>query len=78
MQKKDDQTLQINDVLKKKSEEKGFSEEYLQEIYEVEEKYQNQYTRTEAQKKIRQLILQNVPGDIDEIKKINDEMIEKK
>ena len=78
MQKKDDQTLQINDVLKKKSEEKGFSEEYLQEIYEVEEKYQNQYTRTEAQKRIRQLILQNVPDDIGEIKKINDEMIEKK
>jgi len=60
-------------LLADKTEEKKFPSDYIQDIYDIESQYLNQYQRTEGQKKIRQLIIEITPNDIEEQKKINEE-----
>ena len=61
------------EMLKLKEQEKKFVENHLKEIYHVESRFLNQVTRNEAQKDIRQIILKNIPKDLEGLKKINEE-----
>ena len=56
-----------------KAEEKKFPSDYIQNIYDIEHQYLNQQQRTDGQKRIRQLIFEITPKDIEEQKKINEE-----
>jgi len=56
-----------------KTEEKKFPSDYIQNIYDIETEYINQDYRGDGVKRIRQLILQITPDDIEEQKKINEE-----
>ena len=47
------------------------------EIYKVESQYLNQFTRNEAQKKIRQLLLSIIPEDKEKLRQINESMEQK-
>ena len=60
-------------MLKDKEQEKKFVENHLIKIYDIESKYLNQTTRTDPQKEIRQIILINLPKDIEKLKIINGE-----
>jgi hypothetical protein len=61
------------EMLNHKEQQKKFVENHLKEIYDVESRFLNQVTRNEAQKDIRQIILKNLPKDIEGLKKINEE-----
>jgi hypothetical protein len=60
-------------MLKDKEQQKKFVENHLKIIYDIESKYLNQKTRNDAQKEIRQIILANLPKDIEKLKIINGE-----
>ena len=64
-------------ILDEKGKEKNFPDNYMTDIYKVESQYLNQFTRNEAQKKIRQLLLSIIPEDEEELKKINESMEQK-
>ena len=64
---------EILKMLKDKEQQKKFVENHLKIIYDIESKYLNQKTRNDAQKEIRQIILANLPKDIEKLKIINGE-----
>ena len=68
-----DRHEKFKELLADKTEEKKFPSDYIQDIYDIESQYLNQYQRTEGQIKIRQLIIEITPNDIEEQKKINEE-----
>ena len=72
-----DNTEKFKKLIAEKNEEKKFPPGYIQKIYEIESQYVNNKTRLEAQKKIRQLIFEITPDDVEDQKKINEEAKEK-
>ena len=64
-------------ILDEKGKEKNFPDNYMMDIYKLESQFLNQFTRNEAQKKIRQQLLSIIPEDEEELKKINESMEQK-
>lgn len=64
-------------ILDDKGKEKNFPDNFMTDIYKVESQYLNQFSRSDAQKKIRQKLLSIIPEDKEELKKINESMEEK-
>ena len=72
-----DNTEKFEKLIAEKNEEKDFPPNHIQKIYNIESQYINLKTRLEAQKKIRQLIFEITPDDVEDQKKINEEAKEK-
>ena len=68
---------ELKKILDDKGKEKNFPDNFMTDIYKVESQYLNQFTRSDAQKRIRQLLLSIIPEDKEELKKINESTEEK-